>query len=787
MTPYELVKQHYELPFELRQYQIDDVNRLGPIQAAGYYYDQGCVDKDTEYLSETGWVKISEYTGGKVAQYNLDGTIEFVYPTQYVKLPCLKMIHFKTQYGVDQMLSPEHRVLSTNPFTNEQSVISAMEVYYSHHRLKMGFRGKFPTTYKVKNNTKLDLSDDELRVMVAVIADGYFASPSSHSCTIRVKKDRKKERLMWLLAEAGIEYTYTIGNVPSNEGFAIFRFKSPWHTKEFGIEFWQASQEQLEIIADECGYWDGSFTGSGGMVFSTSSKASAEFIQYAISATGKRASLKYRFRERAGRGSSHEYTVIRSEGDPRVGISGAGHTKPNRAVCVDSPDGFKYCFMVPSTFLLFRRNGNIFASGNTGKTATATASTLYKFINGSIDHCIVVVPPILIQMWYRWLTSIPNLSVVAYKGTPAQRAKIDIRAQFIIMSMNIFKSDIDYIQRKFRGRDLNILVDEASNIKNVSSGNFKTVRDFSHGQHLMLLTGTPMTKPVDCYAFCKLIAPHLYRNMSQFANLHVDKVDFFNNPISWKNLDLLKENMQVNSTRVLREEVLKDLPPVQYIPIHYELEPAHRKLYYQLAEEQIIALESGGKIDATQASALYHALQQIVINYDYFSDNPKNVSSGLDLVDEVMEELGDDGKLVIFSNYRMTNRTLLRRLAKYNVVAAFGDNSAAQNQKNIDKFINDPRCRGLIGQPSSMGYGVDGLQKVCNDMLFLETPVVPRDFHQSVARLWRGGQSRPVNIRIAIAEGTCQVRLHKNLLNNDELVNKVQGGFRDLRDSIYGK
>ena len=63
---------------------------------------------------------------------------------------------------------------------------------------------------------------------------------------------------------------------------------------------------------------------------------------------------------------------------------------------------------------------------------------------------------------------------------------------------------------------------------------------------------------------------------------------------------------------------------------------------------------------------------------------------------------------------------------------------------------------------------------------------MPRDFHQVVGRLDRDGQKLQVHVRIAKAVGTIQQRLFKNLLNKDELVNQVQGGWKDLRDAVYG-
>jgi hypothetical protein len=112
MTPYEQVREEFEFPFELRPYQIERVNEHWVDERAGLYWEAGCVDSETEFLSPTGWVKISQYTGGPVAQFAPDtGVASFVVPDAFIKKPCKEMIRIKTTYGVDQLLSGEHRVL----------------------------------------------------------------------------------------------------------------------------------------------------------------------------------------------------------------------------------------------------------------------------------------------------------------------------------------------------------------------------------------------------------------------------------------------------------------------------------------------------------------------------------------------------------------------------------------------------------------------------------------------------------------------------------------------------
>lgn len=421
----------------------------------------------------------------------------------------------------------------------------------------------------------------------------------------------------------------------------------------------------------------------------------------------------------------------------------------------------------------------------TGKTASSTASALIKkALHG--NRTLVIMPPILISMWARWLKQIPGIDVLAYRGTPNERKSLKLQGDFILMSIQIFKKDFDRIFHELHGKPLTIIVDEATSVKNIGSDNHQRLFEMQQGHDLMLLTGTPLSTPMDAYAYCKLVAPGVYRNKQQFENIHVVERDFFDKVTKWGRLDLLAENMKINSVRLLKEDVLKDLPPITYTPIFYDLAPDHQRLYIRLAEEQVLKLESGGKIDATQTTALYHALQQIVLNYAHFSGDPTKRSAGYDLIDEVLDEIGDR-KLIIFASYRMTNAGLVGYLKKHNAVAVYGAIPDKQKFANVDTFIDNPKCRVLVAQPTSAGYGVDGLQHVCSDVLFLEEPVVPMQFHQACARVHRDGQRNNTNVRIAVAEGTLQVRLHRDLLNKDELVNRVQGGFQDLKDAIYGR
>jgi SNF2 family DNA or RNA helicase len=416
---------------------------------------------------------------------------------------------------------------------------------------------------------------------------------------------------------------------------------------------------------------------------------------------------------------------------------------------------------------------------------------LYKKAVGEIDRTIVLMPPILLASWYRWLCSIKGTSAMVYAGSPRDREKMKFDKDFALMSYDIFKRDYERIAASFDHGRTCLIPDEATAIKNVESKNYKHVRDFSLDGHLMLLTGTPLSKILDGYAYCKLLAPSIYRSFNHFKNIHVEEYDFFNNPVKFKNLDLLEKHMRVNSVRILKEDVLTELPEIRYTPVHYDLDPKHLKLYLKLAEEQLLEFEDGSKLDATETTKLWHALQQIVMNYDHFSGDPENISAGFQLIDQTMEELEgeegkENGKLIIFTNYKLSSRHVTEYTRKYGSVAVYGEVPAGQQQKNVDRFMSDPTCRVLVAQVQSAGYGLN-LQDCCSDVLFLEAPLSPIQFEQACGRVYRNGQKRKVHVRVGIAQGTIQVHLCNLLMKKDALVNTVVRNFQDIRAALYGQ
>lgn len=425
-----------------------------------------------------------------------------------------------------------------------------------------------------------------------------------------------------------------------------------------------------------------------------------------------------------------------------------------------------------------------------GKTVIQTAIALCL----EPEVTVILVPPILIAQWVAWLNSIPGAgAALGYTGGPATRAAYDLRKyRWMVMSYQVFNNDIERLRKTFAGHEVLLTVDECQNLKG-RGVLFKNVRDFAQGRDLILASGTIMSKIGDAYAYIKLNTPEIYRTYGHFENVHVKERDFFKQPTEWHNLDFLQENLSMRRIYRTKEEVHSALPKARYIPIYYDLSKEHMALYKRLMEEQLLLLDDGAKIDATTATKLYHAAQQIITNFGFFAGDESKRSSLFDLLDTTMDEigLGDEGrsKLIFWTIYQRTsaavdqhvNDYLMRRQDGTYAVAAYG---AVNSKRSIEQFMTDPKAVHLTAQPGSAGAGLNP-QYICNECGYIEIPTTTIPFVQSAGRIDRKGQRFNPNIRLFIARGTIQERLLANLFDNDGLVQKASGSKKGIKDLIF--
>lgn len=313
--------------------------------------DIGCLDKDTEFLSPNGWVKISDYNNEQVLQYNKEtDTCNFINPDRFIKQDCTEFYKLYSKYGLDQVVSAEHKVLVWKGVKNRGYKLTdytAEALVNKHNSLIKGIQGGIKTTFNYTSNNMLSFSDELLKVIIMVSADGHIRK--NGNIELHFSKERKINRAQFLLNEANILYTVNKGK----DDTTYIYFKDSRITKDLTI-FWKANSRQLKILADECLNWDGHIGKRS--FYSTSIKEHADIIQYAFTVSGIRAGI---FKKEYSNKWKTIYEVYTTNNNI-VGFPAKKFEK------VKSLDGKKYCFTVPTGYFIIRRNNKISITGNCG-------------------------------------------------------------------------------------------------------------------------------------------------------------------------------------------------------------------------------------------------------------------------------------------------------------------------------------------------------------------------------------------------------------------------------------
>lgn len=321
------------------QYTATDVDII-------FGFNVGCVDSETEYFNGKKWVKISDYTlGDKVLQFDTNSRkAELVNPLAYIKLPEDKMYHFENEYGLDQTLCKDHRILFLNSansfqykYTSEMiEILTDENKKDSNHRIVPHFN---------YDGVGLDISDDMLRLQVAFLADGTLQGNR-----IALRKQRKIDRLRDLLYSTETDFKEVV-----KENGDIHFYLTGDFIKNIPSDWYYLSQRQLMIVAEEALLWDGDQKS----VFSSTNKESIDFFQFAFAANGYRTSISLTNNHIINENSKPCWILIVSK--TKKNLTMDHNTKITEVL---DHDGFKYCFSVPSGNLVLRRHGSIFTTGN---------------------------------------------------------------------------------------------------------------------------------------------------------------------------------------------------------------------------------------------------------------------------------------------------------------------------------------------------------------------------------------------------------------------------------------
>ena len=404
--------------------------------------------------------------------------------------------------------------------------------------------------------------------------------------------------------------------------------------------------------------------------------------------------------------------------------------------------------------------------------------------------CLVVVPASVKYNWYEKWEEIDkgrrSISVIESKETRKHKNNWD--ADIVVINYDIIG------KKQGRGTTMRfpeltekdwkmVIFDEAHFLKNKTaqrSQAAKKITMISDDIKIQMLTGTAtMSKPVELWNLLKLIkkdhliAKDWYQFVRRYCGGYRGKFGWVTDGAT----NTLELNRKLRETCYIRREkrdVLDEMPEVTKQVIQF---PITNTRDITRAREDLVKYltETKGEEAAEAAMEAEHLvalglMRKLAIEGKYKA------------IERYLKDWKESGKkLLVFGIHK---EPLIELSKKFKCPLIAGGVTSKQKQE-IVKTWQESDDIFLFANMESAGTGVDGLQKVCSNMLIIELPWRPSDLIQTIGRLDRSGQEEPVTVTFALSAATIDNEMWEMLADKEQVTEAVNKGI-DVRRNGSG-
>lgn len=306
-----------------------------------------CLTGDHEVLTPSGWVRLDQWQGGKIACWAPSTEYISFQSADPVSFPYDGEMYRITGQRCEQICTPDHKmaVLQKDGTWAAQTMESL-----NMHRFTMPFTGK-----RLTNPCR---SGTELRVLIMTQADGHYTETGD--VRYHFKKARKIERCKRLLRSSGIsfivsEYTNGVASVVIKSRFVPVWLRQ-FRDKTFG---WWLLDEDAEVIFDELQYWDAYNCGPNSKQYVSTRKQNVDVLQALAILSGRSATALTKDRQNEKWNTAYVLNIWNTPGH--------GTSIRREQISKEPFSGTVYCASTKTGYFLVRRNGKIWVTGNSGR------------------------------------------------------------------------------------------------------------------------------------------------------------------------------------------------------------------------------------------------------------------------------------------------------------------------------------------------------------------------------------------------------------------------------------
>lgn len=305
-----------------------------------------------------------------------------------------------------------------------------------------------------------------------------------------------------------------------------------------------------------------------------------------------------------------------------------------------------------------------------------------------------------------------------------------------------------------------------------------------------ILTGTPMPhSPMDIFAQYRFLDPGIFGlNFYKFRNRYAIMGGYMNKQIvGYQNLDELHEKIYSIAFRVTKDVL--DLPGEQHIIRDFDMNDEAWK-YYRQADSELGIMIGEDKVRTDIVVTQLLRMQQITSGYlpimrEYYDDNDKlhreldrveRIDSGkASLLEEILEDIDEHEPVVVFTRFKHDLDEI--KAAAERLGRTYGELSGRNKDALNDKaeLADGIQIAGV--QIQAGGVGID-LTKARYGIYYSVGHSLG-DYEQSLARIHRPGQTKPVIYYHLVAANTYDETIYASLAAKKDVVESILEARRE--------
>lgn len=436
----------------------------------------------------------------------------------------------------------------------------------------------------------------------------------------------------------------------------------------------------------------------------------------------------------------------------------------------------------------------IFHEQGLGKTKIAIDLLLYWLDKRDIDTVMIVTKKTLVANWVGEFDTHTNLRPkVLDTKKKSNYFVLNSAARVIITNFETISTEQDRLQLFLKTRNVAIIIDESTKIKNPES---KLTQDFFAISALfkikVIMTGTPVAnRPYDIWAQIYFLdeGHSLGTNFAEFkamCDLSNDLQEDESKRIIFEDsVAGIYNKIKDFSVRETKNSGIITLPSKIYHDVTVGFEQKQFEMYETLRKEMELTLTRGDETildESTETIKRLLRLVQITSNPKLIDESYVRESAKEILLDQLIERIiSQDEMVIVWSIYTGNIDMFCKKYAKYGAVKITGKMAVEERNKSVAAFKNG-KAKLLFATPQSAKEGLT--LTIANNAIFYDRGFNLDDYLQAQDRIHRISQKRDCHIYNLMVEDSIDIWIDYLLKAKQRAAFLAQGdiNLKDYKD-----